>query len=195
LSAEKLGFAGKVSQICFGTQKESVIVIEDCANPRAVTCFIRGGNEMIIEEIKRSLHDAMCVVRNLIRDDRIVYGGGAAEIACSLAVATLADQTTTIEQHAIRAFSHALDDIPMALAGNSGLDPIESLAAAKSRQSTEKCPHLGIDCMSVGTMDMKLQGVSDPLMSKRQQFMLATQLVKMILKIDDVIMKGAGEDE
>ena len=195
LSSDKLGFAGKVTQVTFGTQKESVIFIEDCANPRAVTCFIRGGNEMVLEEVKRSLHDAMCVVRSLIKDERIVYGGGAAEIACSLAVASLADQTATIEQHAIRAFTAALDIIPMALASNSGLDPIESLAAAKSRQVADQCTRLGIDCMSVGTLDMKLQGVSDPLISKRQQFLLATQLVKMILKIDDVIVKASTDDE
>lgn len=194
LSSEKLGFAGRVSQVTFGTQKESVIFIEDCANPRAVTCFVRGGNEMVLEEIKRSLHDAMCVVRTLIRDERIVYGGGAAEIACSLAVASLADQTSSIEQHAIRAFSAALDIIPMALASNSGMDAIESLASSKSRQLAENSSRLGIDCMNVGTLDMKLQGVSDPLISKRQQFLLATQLVKMILKIDDVIVRGSVEE-
>ncbi len=91
LASEKLGKAGTVRELTFGTTKERMLVIEGCANTKAVTIFLRGGNKMIIEEAKRSLHDAMCVVRNLIRDNRVVYGGGAAEIACSLAVSKAAD--------------------------------------------------------------------------------------------------------
>lgn len=69
-----------------------MLVIEDTANTRAVTVFVRGSNKMIIDEAKRALHDALCVVRNLVRDNRVVYGGGAAEIACSLAVSKMADE-------------------------------------------------------------------------------------------------------
>lgn len=86
LSAAKLGKAGVVREMTFGTTREKMLVIEECANTRAVTIFVRGSNKMIIDEAKRSLHDALCVVRNLVRDNRVVYGGGAAEIACSLAV-------------------------------------------------------------------------------------------------------------
>merc|ERR1712112_780178 len=92
LTPEKLGSAGLVKEVCFGTTKDRMLVIEECKNSRAVTIFIRGGNKMIIEEAKRSLHDAICVVRNLVRDNRIVYGGGAAEISCSLAVSKAADK-------------------------------------------------------------------------------------------------------
>merc|ERR1712100_202006 len=108
LDASKLGRAGVVREVSFGTTKERMLVIEDCASSQAVTVLIRGGNKMIIEEAKRSLHDAMCVVRNLIRDNRIVYGGGSAEIACSIAVSKAADSFTGIEQYAIRAFAEGL---------------------------------------------------------------------------------------
>lgn len=139
----------------------------------------------------------MCAVRNLIRDNRVVYGGGAAEVACSLAIAAKAEKISTVEQYAIRAFASALDAIPLALASNSGLAPIETLAAVKSQQLAENNSRIGVDCMQLGTSDMKLQNVNDPLISKRQQFLLATQLVKMILKIDDVIMPTeiGGRDE
>lgn len=187
LSAAKLGYAGTVREISFGTTKDRMIVIEDCANTKAVTVFVRGGNKMIIDEAKRSLHDAMCAVRNLIRDSRVVYGGGAAEIACSLAITAKAEKISSVEQYAIRGFAAALDAIPIALASNSGLAPIESLAHVKSQQLAQGSSRLGIDCNQIGTADMKVQNVSDPLISKRQQFLLATQLVKMILKIDDVI--------
>jgi len=186
LTAEKLGKAGIVRELTFGTTKERMLVIEDCHNSRAVTIFIRGGNKMIIEEAKRSLHDALCVIRNLVKDDRIVYGGGAAEIACSVAVNKSADKISTLEQYAMRSFGEALESIPLALAENSGLAPIRTVAEVKSRQVTENNPRLGIDCLMKGTCDMKEQHVLETLVSKKQQIMLATQVVKMILKIDDI---------
>ncbi|KAJ2796319.1 T-complex protein 1 subunit epsilon [Coemansia helicoidea] len=172
-----------------------MIVVEDCANSKAVTVFVRGGNKMIVDEAKRSLHDAMCVVRNLILDNRVVYGGAAAEISCSIAVDKAADQVSTIEQYAMRSFARALDAIPMALAENSGLPPIETLSQVKSQQVKLGISSLGVDCMDTGLPDMKEQFVFDPLISKRQQFLLATQLVKMILKIDDVIVHRADEHD
>jgi len=190
LSPEKLGKAGIVREISFGTTKDRMIVLEECKNSRAVTVLIRGGSKMVVEEAKRSLHDALCVTRNLIRDNSITYGGGSIEISCSLAVSQAADKISTIEQYAVRAFADALDQIPIALAENSGLAPIETLAEVKARQVAEKNPRLGIDCNNVGTNDMKQQHVFDAMIAKKQQFLLATQVVKMILKIDDVIKSG-----
>lgn len=203
LTASKLGKAGIVREVSFGTTREKMLIIEECANTRAVTVFIRGSNKMIIDEAKRSLHDALCVVRNLVRDDRVVYGGGAAEIACSLAVEEAAVKSPGLEQYAMRAFADALDAVPMALAENSGLSPIETLAEIKSRQVKEKNSRLGVDCMQTGSngklllarnrlvqgnadvtlLDMKDHFVIDPLIGKRQQLLLATQLCRMVLKV------------
>ncbi|XP_012274191.1 T-complex protein 1 subunit epsilon [Orussus abietinus] len=193
LTPDKLGYAGLVKELTFGTTKDRMLVIEECKNARAVTIFIRGGNKMIIEEAKRSLHDALCAVRNLVTDERIVYGGGASEISCALACAAHADKVSTLEQYAFRAFSDALEAIPMALAENAGLSSVDSLAEAKARQLTENNPALGIDCMNRGTSDMKVQNVIESLKSKIQQILLATQLVKMILKIDDVRSPSDGD--
>lgn len=151
LSAEKLGKAGVVREMSFGTTREKMLVIEECANTRAVTVFVRGSNKMIIDEAKRSLHDALCVVRNLVKDNRVVYGGGAAEIACSIAVEDAAVKSPGLEQYAMKAFADALDAVPMALAENSGFSPIETLAALKSRQLKENNTRLGVDCMSTGS--------------------------------------------
>lgn len=192
LTAEKLGKAGLVREISFGTTKDHMLVIEKCENSRAVTIFIRGGNKMIIEEAKRSIHDALCVVRNLVTENRVVYGGGAAEISCAIAVAAEADKISSIEQYAFRSFSDALESIPLALAENSGLSPIETLTEVKSRQVKEVNPALGIDCMLSGTSDMKEQNVIETLKSKKQQILLSTQLVKMILKIDDIRSPNDG---
>ncbi|VDK31966.1 unnamed protein product [Taenia asiatica] len=186
LTAEKLGHAGVVRELTFGTTKDRMLVIEDCKNSKAVTCFIRGSSKMIVEEAKRSLHDALCVTRNLVRDPRVVAGGGACEIACAIRVADEAEKISTIEQYAMRAFADALESIPVALSENAGLPSIETVAYVKGRQVQEKNPHLGIDCLHTGTCDMKEQNVFETLTSKRAQIMLAVQLCKMILKIDDI---------
>ncbi|KAK9369334.1 chaperonin Cpn60/TCP-1 family [Lipomyces kononenkoae] len=193
LTAKKLGYAGLVRELSFGTTRDRMLVIEECANTRAVTVFVRGSNKMIIDEAKRALHDALCVVRNLVRDNRIVYGGGAAEITASLAVAEEADKYQGIDQYAMRSFAAALDAIPMALAENSGLHSIEALASVKARQVKEKNSRLGIDCLNTGVNDMKELFVIDPLIGKKQQLLLATQLTRMILKVNDVIINGSDE--
>jgi len=186
LSKDKLGWAGLVREINFGTTKDKMLVIEECKNSKAVTIFLRGGTKMIIEEAKRSMHDALCAVRNLVRDNRIVYGGGASEISCSLAVSKEADKIKTIEQYAFRAFADALESVPLALAENSGLDPINTLTEIKASQVAQNNPALGVNCNDRSTNDMKEQHVIEALHSKKSQILLATQLVKMILKIDDI---------
>lgn len=190
LTSAKLGKAGLVRELYFGTTKDRMLVIEECQNTKAVTIFLRGGNKMIIEEAKRSMHDALCVVRNLVKDDRVVYGGGACEIACSIAVAEEADKVSTLEQYAVRAFADALDSIPMALAENSGYNPIESVAQVKSQQIEKGLFNLGIDCLGKGSNDMKAMNIIETLIGKKQQLSLATQLVRMILKIDDIRVPG-----
>jgi len=187
LSTNKLGYAGMVREVEFGTEADKMLLIEGCPNSRAVTILVRGGNKMVVDEAKRSLHDAICVVRNLIRDNRIVYGGGAAEIACSVKIGSEADKEAGVEQNAMRAFADALESIPIALAENSGLSPIDCLSSVKALQLKTGNAHLGIDCLQKGTNDMKTQNVFETLIGKQQQLLLATQLVKMILKIDDVI--------
>merc|ERR1712216_222360 len=93
-------------------------------------------------------------------------------------------------QYAMRAFSEAIEMTPCALAENSGLNPIETVAAVKAMQAREGKPYLGVDCMHRDTNDTKEQKVFETLIGKQQQILLATQVVRMILKIDDVIMPG-----
>lgn len=134
----------------------------------------------------------------MVKDNRVVYGGGAAEIACSLAVEDAAGKTPGLEQYAMRAFSEALDAVPMALAENSGLNSISTLAEVKSQQvkaSPENRGRLGVDCMGRGDNDMKSAFVIDPLISKKQQLQLATQLCRMVLKVNNVIVAGSDDND
>ena len=191
LTADKLGRAGSVREVSFGTTKDRMLLIEECSSSRAVTIFVRGGNKMMVDETKRSLHDALCVARNLIRSNAIVFGGGSAELTAALAVEAAADNVPGVEQYAMRAFADALEAVPLALAENSGLPPIETVAAVKAAQVLQKNPRLGVDCKGEGTNDMREQGVFETLIGKQQQMLLATQVVKMVLKIDDVIQPSA----
>jgi len=187
LAPEKLGTAGVVREMEMGTDADRLLVIEECPHSKAVTVFVRGGNQMVVDEAKRSLHDAMCVVRNLIRDNRIVYGGGSCELACAAKIKEESLKDPTVEQYAMVAFCDALESVPMALAENSGFSPVHTLSEVKAAQATQKNPHLGVDCLQKGSMDMKKQRVYETLIGKKQQILLATQLVKMILKIDDIM--------
>lgn len=190
ITSEKLGSCGTMREIGFGTTSDRMLVIEECPNSKAVTIFIRGASRMVVAEAERSLHDALCVIRNLVKDNRVTYGGGASEIALSLAIMQEADETSGIQQYAMRAFASALETVPMALSENSGLDPITTVADIRAQQKKENNPFLGVDCLMKGTTDMKEQRVIETLIGKKQQIQLATQLVRMILKIDDVRSPG-----
>jgi len=187
LAPNKLGTCGSIRTLEFGTTRDVMLVVEDCPNTNAVTIFLRGGNQMVIDEARRSIHDALCVVRNLIKDNRVVYGGASAEISCARIIRQEANNITGMDQYAFRGYAKALESIGLALAENSGLNPIESLAEVRRAQVETSNPHLGIDCLQLGTNDMKEQKVFETLIGKKQQLLLATQVVKMILKIDDVM--------
>merc|ERR1711881_330995 len=159
LSKEKLGTSGIIREISFGTTSDRMLVIEKCPNTKAVTIFLRGASKMVVAEAERSLHDALCVIRNLVRDNRVTYGGGASEIALSLCINAAADSTPGLGQYAMRAFASALETVPMALAENSGLSSIETVANLRSLQKKNDDPFLGVDCLMKGTNSMKEQRV------------------------------------
>jgi len=187
ISPEKLGNAGKIKEVNFGTSGDKIILIEECSKSRAVTVLIRGGSKTICDEARRCLHDAICVVRNMVKNSHVVGGGGATELACSIEVAKEADKIRGVEQYAVRAYADALEEIPLTLAENSGYSPIDYVSKLREEQVTEENPYLGVDCMHMGTSNMQEQGIFESVLSKKSQLELATQVVKMILKIDDVI--------
>lgn len=98
IKAEKLGSAGRIREISFGTTNDKMIAIENCSNSKAVTVLVRGGSSMIVDEAMRSIHDALCVVRNLIKSSKIVYGGGSSELACSIFLNDYADNVISLKR-------------------------------------------------------------------------------------------------
>uniref|UniRef100_A0A1B6LAX1 T-complex protein 1 subunit epsilon n=1 Tax=Graphocephala atropunctata TaxID=36148 RepID=A0A1B6LAX1_9HEMI len=182
LDTKRLGVADKVRIIDLGTVSGKFIAVERLEKAKIVTIFVRGGNEVVVEEVKRSLQDALCVIRNLIKDSSVVYGGGAAEISCSLALQEQSLSFPDLDHLVYRAFAEALDAIPTALAENAGLYPLLVLTELKAGHK----PSRGVDCALTGDCDMHKQGVVEGLQAKKHQLVLATQLAKMVLKIDDV---------
>ena len=154
ITPEKLGTAGVIKEMNFGTSMDKVLLIQECPQSKAVTVLIRGGSRTICDEAKRCLFDAICVVRNMIKNNNVVGGGGATELACAIEVAKAADQIEGVEQYAVRAFADALEEIPMCLAENSGFNPIEYVQNLKKKQINDQNPFIGVDCMSTGTFNM-----------------------------------------
>ena len=189
LHPQKLGFAGVVEEFSHGTGSNNMIVVKDLSHLKAVSILVKGGSKTIVDEAHRAIHDALCVIRNLIRESKVVVGGGASELSSALFIKQKADENPTVEQYAMRAFGDALEQICLILAENSGLDPIQSLSEARSRQIEEKSPVYGIACLDGKVDDLRRLEVFEPLASKKHQIQIATQLVKMILKIDDLIEK------
>lgn len=109
LHPDKLGFAGKIEEINFGTQNNNFTVVKELSGTKAISILLRGGSKTIIDETRRSMHDAICVIRNLIRDPSVIVGGGACELNSAIHLWKVADENSTVEQYAIRAFADALE--------------------------------------------------------------------------------------
>ena len=168
ITSEKLGTAGVIKEMTFGTSNDKVTLIQECQYSKAVTILIRGGSRTICDEAKRCLHDAICVVRNMVKNNNVVGGGGATELACSIAVAEEADKIRGVEQYAVRAFADALEEIPLTLAENSGYNPIEYVSKLREEQKSEDNPFIGVDANHKGSTNMHEQGIYESVMSKRQ---------------------------
>lgn len=191
LDEKKLGFAGRIEELSFGTTQCNMIIVKEPKESDSVTVLIRGGSATIVEETQRSLHDALCVIRNLIRDPKIIVGGGAAELNCSLALRKYADEIASVEQYAVRGFADALEQILVILSDNTGVDAMQSLSEARTKQIEQNTHVFGIDCHSAQVENMRERQVFETLASKKHQVQLATQVIKMLLKIDDLIERNA----
>jgi thermosome len=193
LTPDVLGEAKIVEEIKVGEDK--LVYIRECKNPKAVTIVIRGGTEHVVDEAERSLHDALCVVRNAIEDGKIVPGGGAPEAEVAKQLRDYAVKVGGREQLAIEAFADAVESIPLTLAENAGLDPIDIMVALRAKHESAATPSYGVDVFSGKVMDMLELRVVEPLRVKQQVIKSATEAANMILKIDDLIAAKGIEKE
>ncbi len=187
ITSADLGYAALVEERKIGDDK--MTFIEGCKHPKAVTILIRGGTQRIVDEAERSVHDALCVVRDVIEEPKIVAGGGAPELEVSRMLKKYAETLPGREQLAVRAFAEALEAVPTTLTENAGLDPIDILSDLRSRHEKGEV-WAGIEVNSGKAQDMTKAGVYEPLAVKKQIIKSATEASTMILKIDDVIAAG-----
>jgi chaperonin GroEL (HSP60 family) len=185
LSASSLGEAKLIEEIKIGDDK--LTYVRDAKNPMAVTIVLRGGTEHVVDEAERSLHDALCVVRDAIEDAKVVAGGGASEAETSKQLREYAMKVGGREQLAIEAFADAMESIPLALAENAGLDPIDVMVELRAKHEDSNNRWYGVDVFSGHIKDMKTLNVLEPLRVKSQVVKSATEAASMILRIDDVV--------
>jgi chaperonin GroEL (HSP60 family) len=191
-TAEALGKAKKVEEVKIGDDK--LIYVRECKNPKAVTVVIRGGSTNVIDEAERSLHDGLCVVRNAVEDGKIVAGGGAPEAEVAKNLRSYAVKVGGREQLAVEAFAEAVEAIPLALAENAGLDPIDVMVALRAKHENPDNKYFGIEVTTGEIKSMLDLAVLEPLRVKQQVIKSATEAANMILKIDDLIaVKGGGK--
>jgi thermosome len=193
LSADALGEAKTVEEVKIGEDK--LIYVRECKNPKAVTIVIRGGSDHVIGEAERSLRDALCVVRNAIEDGKIVPGGGAAEAELSKQLRSYAVKVGGREQLAIEAYADAVEAIPLMLAENAGLDPIDIMVALRAEHESEHSPYYGVDVFSGKIRNMLELNIIEPIRVKQQVIKSATEAANMILKIDDLIAAKGMDKE
>ena len=192
LTSSSLGEAKLIEENKIGDDK--LTYVRDAKNPMAVTIVVRGGSEHVVDEAERSLHDALCVVRDAIEDAKIVAGGGAPEAETAKQLREYAVKVGGREQLAIEAFAEALESIPLALAENAGLDPIDVMVDLRAKHEDPNNRWCGVDAYSGGVKDTRKLNVLEPLRVKLQVVKSATEAASMILRIDDVVAsKGMKE--
>ena len=185
LKPEDLGEAELVEERRVGNDK--MIFVEGVKNPKSVTILLRGANDMLLDEAERSIQDALHVLRNVMRDQKIIGGGGAPEIELALKLRKYAQTLSGKVQLAVQSFADALEEIPMILAETSGQDPLEALMKMRRLHSEGKI-NAGVNALKGDIVENTIEdNVIEPLAVKKQAIKSASEAAVTILKIDDII--------
>jgi len=189
ITEKDLGHADLVQQKKIETDKW--VFIEGCKNPHSVTILIRGGSQRVVDEVDRSIHDSLMVVKDVIETPSIVTGGGSAEAYLAGQLNEYADSFDGREQLAIKQYAEALESIPLTIAENAGMDPIDTIISLRAKQNSGK-KGSGINAREGKIGDMNSLNILEPLVVKEQIIKSATETACMILRIDDVIAISGG---
>ena len=189
ISADDLGSAEIVQQK--KVESDKWVFIEGCKNPRSVTVLIRGGSQRVVDEVDRSLHDALMVVKDVVENPSIVAGGGSPEAYLAAELNEWSSSSEGREQLAIKQYAEAFESIPLTIAENAGMDPIDTIITLRANQSNGK-QTVGINAKESKIGDMFRFDIVEPLVVKEQIIKSATEAACMILRIDDVIAVSGG---
>jgi chaperonin GroEL (HSP60 family) len=169
------------------------VFIEGCKNPKSVSILVRGGSQRVVDEAERSVHDAIMAVKDVIEYPYVLVGGGAPEALASLKLREWVANLSGREQLASEKFADGIETIPIALAENAGMDPLDTQVQLRSKSSTGKARY-GIDVLNGKVADMAAKDIYEPLAVKEQVINAATEAACMILRIDDVIAASKPKD-
>ena len=189
ISEKDLGAANLVQQK--KVESDKWVFIEGCKNPQSVTLLIRGGSQRVVDEVDRSIHDALMVVKDVIEKPEIVAGGGAPEAVLASFLKDWSERFEGRQQLAINKFAEALEIIPLTIAENAGMDPIDTMVKLRAKQSEGK-KWTGINAREGKVADMLSLNIVEPVVVKEQIIKSATEAASMILRIDDVIAISGG---
>ena len=181
----KLGHAQRVYEKQVGDDK--MVFVEGCKNPKAVTLLLRANSKKIRDECHRSAIDAISVLRDFIVRPSVIAGGGAAEAAIARVVREKAHLISGREQIVVQKFAEALEEIPLTIARNAGMDVIDTLAQLRSQHSNGKASSHGVDAMERKVQEM-LPAVIDPSVVKEQVIKTAVEVTNLLVRVDDVLM-------
>jgi archaeal chaperonin len=162
------------------------VFIEGCQNPKAVSILARGGSQRVVDEVERSIHDALMSVKDAVEYPYVVVGGGAAEAHVS---GKLREWTNSLDgrpQLAAQRFADGIETIPLVLAENAGMDPLDTQVQLRSKSTNGKAS-FGVDVLNAKVADLESENIYEPLAVKEQVINAATEAACMILRIDDVI--------
>jgi archaeal chaperonin len=184
LTDKDIGSADLVEERKVETDKW--VFIEGCKHPKSVTILIRGGSQRVVDEADRSVHDALMVTKDVLERPAIVAGGGSPESYVAGKIREWANTLSGREQLAAEKFAESLEVIPLTLAENAGMDPIDTITELRARQG-KGSKSAGIDAKAAKVTDVSKSDIVEPLSVKEQIVKSATEAASMILRIDDVI--------
>jgi thermosome subunit len=192
LTPNDLGYAELVEERKI--EEDKWVFVEGCRDPKAVTILVRGGSQRIVDEAERSVHDALMVVKDVVENPAIVAGGGAPEAEVAHQLRGWAKTLSGREQLAVLAYADALERIPLTLAENAGMNPLDAKTElAKAHGEGRKWA--GVDPFDGKVVDMDAKNVYEPLSVKLQVVKAATEAASMILRIDDIIAASKVKEE
>lgn len=182
---EMLGSAELIEEVQAGSSK--IVKATGVANPgKVVSILVRGSNKLVLAEAERSIHDALCVIRCLVKKRALIAGGGAPETELALQLMAYSSTLTGMEQYCFRAFADALEIIPFTLAENAGLNPISTVTELRNKHAKgEKTA--GINVRKGCITNILEENVVQPLLVSTSAINLATETVRSIMKIDDIV--------
>jgi chaperonin GroEL (HSP60 family) len=181
----KLGHAERVFEKQVGDDR--MVFVEGCKDPKAVTLLLRANSKRTLDECHRSALDAVSVLRDFIVRPSVVAGGGAVETAIARAVREKAPFIPGREQIVVQKFAEALEEIPLTIARNAGMDVIDTLVQLRSRHSNGGASSYGVDAIERKVREM-LPSVIEPAAVKEQVYKTAVEVTNLLVRVDDVLM-------